>query len=103
MAEIVYSRITYSSAEPTNPANYDWWIKNIDATYQIYFYVSASWIPLTGGGVYITENNPDDHFINTVISDIEPTAEIKFGWLWVNDVTQELKLYLGEYIILLGW
>jgi hypothetical protein len=104
MAEqIVYSRITYSDTEPTNPASYDWWIKNTGASYQVYIYVDSAWQSLIGGGVFVAESGADNHFVNTIISDTEPTANIKYGWFWANEVVRELKIYIGEYILLLGW
>jgi hypothetical protein len=101
-SEILYSRIYTSATEPTNPANYDWWIKNLETEYEVFVYANGSWVTMIGGGNYITETNPDDHFINTIVSDTEP-PEIKFGWIWVSELTKEMRLYLGEYILLLGW
>jgi hypothetical protein len=100
---IQYNSITYSATEPTNPQNYDWWIKTIGATYQVYIYAGALWQPFIGGGSYIAETNPDVHYINTVISDTEPDSVIKMGWLWVNEAINQMSVYLGEYLFIFGW
>ena len=66
-------------------------------------YVGGAWQTLIGGGVNIAETGADDHFVNTIISDTEPATEIKYGWLWACELTRELRIYVGEYILLMGW
>lgn len=100
---IKYNSITYSSTEPTSPALGDWWIKPIaESSYQAYVWNNNEWHPIVGGGIYTSESDYDTYYINTIIQETEPTSIIKNGWFWLIESTNQLYIYLGEFIPLVS-
>jgi len=96
---IRYSSITLSETEPSNALNGDWWIKPLGTTdYQAYIKVST-WKPVTSGGAYKTESDPDTHYINTIIQEDEPSS-VQNGWVWIKESLGVAYMYLGKFVTL---
>lgn len=99
---IQYNKIS-AGVEPTNPQAYDWWISQSSTQYVVKIYCASSWQTYLTDGIYTVEESPDAHYINTIISETDPIAYIKFGWLWIKESTKQIKIYLGAYVLLFTW
>lgn len=98
---IYYRSMVVSTSPPSSPGLGQIWIKPLEtATYQSYIWLNE-WSIFVSGGTYISETDPDTHYINVIVQDSQPT-DIKLGWIWINSITMQAYLYIFDYILLAG-
>lgn len=100
---IYYRVMTPSITEPPIKYKGDIWIKPLSPSgYQSYIYIDE-WIPLAGGGNYITETNADTHYINVIIQEDVPIGIAQLGWLWIKESILQVYIYIGgEFLPVIG-
>jgi len=99
---IAYRKATLNTTAPSSPALGEMWIKPLTSTsYQVYFWINE-WLPIIGGGTFLTESSPDDHYFNVIIQEDTPTDIIRPGWFWIKESVSQAYLYIFDFMPLVG-
>ncbi len=94
---IYYRKITVNTTAPSSPGLGEIWVKPLTTTYQSYIWLN-SWIAWAGGGIFITETDPDTHYLNVIIQEDTPDSLIQTEWIWIKESILTAYLYIfGTY------
>lgn len=95
MGGIFYKQIEINTSNPSSPGVGDLWIKPIASTsYEFYIYIDT-WYLIKSGGTYNADLDLEDHRINVIVQETQPTIA-KPGWIWVKESTTEAFFITGD-------
>lgn len=95
---IFYRKITVNTTAPSSHGLGAIWVKTLPTTYQSHIWIN-SWIPWVGGGIFITESDADDHYLNVIVQEDAPDTLIQTEWIWIKESISTAYLYLfGNYV-----